>query len=234
MNTDTPLPAALQRVQELHREGHKQRDIAKILEAEGVPLLPGRSKKWNQPGVRAALQQLEAQAPAPPPPLPPTSPPPPPSIAAVPIPAEVDPSPPEPTPAPKPAPLPPHSLKVKILGPWTRTDSLLWDFLIHKVWEELGQKAAHTLPLQDGLNGLRAARGRSDRAHLWDALDRLAASRVKLEGQLDKQHLAISTPLLSAALTQKTLAFQFPDALIRLVKNPQQYTRLQALFGVKH
>lgn len=62
-----PPPPYLQRVRELRNAGTSERRIAARLEAEGVPLPPGR-KKWNQGVVRAVLQQLQA----PPAPLPPS------------------------------------------------------------------------------------------------------------------------------------------------------------------
>lgn len=123
----------------------------------------------------------------------------------------------------------PPTLTVKVHGPYTRTDSLLWDFLLHTVWSTLEKEADHTLPLERGLDALRAVKGRPDREHLWEALDRLVASRVKLEGTLDRHQLTISTPLLAAVLTENTVSFHFPPPLVKLVKNPQQYTRLQAL-----
>ena len=226
MDTNTPLPPALQRVQQLQKEGYSERQMAEILEAEGVPL-PPRRKEWNRGGVRAALQQLSARAPTP-------SPPPAPPIAAVPPPAEVEP-PPAASPS-EPSPKPPvtRRLKVKIQGPWIDTDSLLWEFLIHQVWDELTEKTDHTIPLQEALSGLRLSARRRDREHLWEALDRLASSRVKLEGRRDNQLLSISTPLISAVLTDKTLSFQFPVALIKLVKTPREYIRLKELFAATH
>ena len=125
----------------------------------------------------------------------------------------------------------PPTLTVTVHGPYTRTDSLLWDFLLHTVWSKLDTETDHTLPLERGLDALRAVKGRPDREHLWDALDRLAASRVKLEGTLDRHQLTITTPLLAAVLTEDTVSFHFPPPLVKLVKNPQQYTRLQALLG---
>ena len=229
METSTQLSPALQRVQELRAEGKSLRKMVDILQSEGVPLPPGRYKKWNHMGVQWCVHQL-TRSPAPDNPAPSS---PVPAIAAVPAPAEVDPppaaSPPEPPPKPR------HRLlKVKIQGPWIDTDSLLWDFLIHQVWSELTEKPEHTMPIQEALNGLRLTRRRRDREHLSEALDRLAASRVKLEGQLDNQLLSISTPLLSAALTAENLSFQFPMALIKLVRNPQQYIRLKELLAAKH
>ena len=123
---------------------------------------------------------------------------------------------------------------MKIPGPWIQSDSLLWEFLIHQVWDDLTEKTDHTIPLKEAVKGLRLTPRRRDREHLWEALERLAASRVKLEGQLNNELLSISTPLLSAALTEEALSFQFPTALIKLVRNPQQYIRLKELFAVKN
>ena len=220
-----PSPA-LQRVRELQEQGHNQRDIAQILESEGIPA-PGRSKTWNQSAVRLFLQRLDEPAPTP-------SPAPVPAPSAVPPPAEVDP-PPAASPS-EPSPKPPvtRRLKVKIQGPWIDTDSLLWEFLIHQVWDELTEKTDHTIPLQEALSGLRLSARRRDREHLWEAVDRLASSRVKLEGRRANQLLSISTPLISAVLTDKTLSFQFPAALIKLVKTPREYIRLKELFAATH
>ena len=190
-----------------------------ILQSEGVPLPPGRYKKWNHMGVQWCVQQL-TRSPAP-------------SIAAVPAPAEVDPPPAASPSEPSPQPRPTRRLKVKIQGPWIDTDSLLWEFLLHEVWDELTEKTDHTIPLKEALHGLRLTRRRRDRDNLGEALDRLAASRVKLEGQRNHQLLTISTPLLSAVLTEEHLSFQFPTTLIKLVRDPQQYIRLKELFAVK-
>ena len=113
-----PSPA-LQRVRELQEQGHNQRDIAQILESEGIPA-PGRSKTWNQSAVRLFLQRLDEPAPTPSPASGSPAP------SAVPPPAEVDP-PPAASPS-EPSPKPPvtRRLKVKIQGPWIDTDSLLW------------------------------------------------------------------------------------------------------------
>ena len=225
MTTETPLSPALERALELREERKSHRRIAEILEAEGRPLPPGRAKKWNHTAVGQLFQKFDAPAsPAPAP-------------SAVPAPAEGEPppaaSPAEPSPKPSPKPRR-RLLKVKIQGPWIDTDSLLWDFLIYQVWADLPEKTEHTMPIQEALNGLRLTRRRRDREHLWEALDRLAGSRVKLEGQLDNQLLSVSTPLLSAALTEENLSFQFPGALIKLVKNPQQYIRIKELLAAKH
>ena len=231
MDTSTQLRPALQRVQELRAEGKSLRKMLDILQNEAVPLPPGRHKKWNHMTVQWCVKQLDDPPFPTPPPALPTSPPP---SAAVPPPAEVDPPPSISPSKPPPPPRVTRRLKVKIQGPWIDTDSLLWEFLIHQVWDELTEKTDHTIPLPEALSGLRLSPRRRDREHLWEALDRLSRSSVKLEGQRDKQLLSISTPLISAVLTAETLSFQFPVALIKLVKTPREYIRLKELFGAKH
>lgn len=211
---ETDLSPTLQRVQELRAAGKSHRGIAALLAAEGVPLPPGRAKKWNHVAVRACLQQLEALT-APPAPAAP----------AVPAPAAGD---PPPTLARR------RPLKVKIEGPWIQSDSLLWEFLVHAVWDHLTEKTDHTIPIQEALKGLPLARGRRNREHLGEALDRLTATRFRLEDELGSQMLSIYIPLLAARLTEERLAFQFPTALIKMVKNPQQYIRLKELFGARN
>ena len=144
MKTDRLPSPALQRIRELQEQGHNQRDIAQILESEGIPA-PGRSKTWNQSAVRLFLQPLDAPAPAP-------SPAPDPASSAVPGPAEVDTMPQPIDPNTPPEAVPPHSLTVKILGPWTHADSLFWDYLFRSAWEKIDQKTDHTLPLEDAIN----------------------------------------------------------------------------------
>ena len=189
--------------------------MAEILQREGV-LRPPHSGKWNHMTVQWCVKQLKALAPAPPPA---------PSIAAVPTPPEV-----EPPPAPKRR----RPLKLKIEGPWIHTDSLLWEFLVQAVWDHLTEKTSHTMPIQEALNGLPLPRRRHDPEHLAEALDRLAASRVKLEDELGSERFLMSIPLLAVRLTETALSFQFPDTLIKMVKNPQEHLLLRQLFAVKH
>lgn len=208
MKTDILLSPTLQRIHELREEGKSLRRIADILAAEGVPLPPGRYKKWNQMGVRACLQELEARTG----PVPPADPP----------------------PAPAPQPPPTARLHVKIHGPWIATDYLLWEFLLQKVWADLLTKPEHTIPLKEAVRGLRLTPRRQDQEHLWEALDRLAASRVVWHGQLDEAQLAIVAPLISAWSLGANLSFAFPPALVKLLENPEQYVRLKELFGARN
>ena len=233
MKTDPSPAPALQRIRELQEQGHNQRDIAQILESEGIPA-PGRSKTWNQSAVRLLLQRLDAPAPAPSPPPAPPAPAVPAPAPAVPAPATAPPAPSTSAPAPPPQRRATRRFRIKIEGPWIHTDGLFWEFLIHKVWDQLTEKTDHILPLQEVLNGLSLSPRRRDLDHLWEALDRLAASRVKLEDQKGDERLCISAPLLSSILTQEDLSFQFPSTLIKMVKNAQQYIRLKELLTGKN
>ena len=217
----TDLSPTLRRVRELRAEGKSQRVMADILEAEGVPLPPGRAKKWNHVGVQACLQQLEEwEAPAHDP-TPPPSP--------VPPPAAPNGAPPPPPSPAKPSPT--AKMKLQIHGPWRRTDGLLWEFLLHKVWDDLDQKPAHALPIKDALPGLREAPPPHTRTQLCDALNRLARSVVFAVGSDGPLLLDVTTPLISTACTEDTLHFQFPDALLKLLTLPRQLTRLQELLA---
>lgn len=203
MRPDTRLAPYLQRVHELRAAGNSLRKIAALLQKEATPL-PPHSSKWNHMTVQWCLQQLEARAASPPPEDPP----------------------PSPTPASTTA-----TMKLQIHGPWLRTDGLLWEFLLHKVWDDLDQKPAHALPIKDALPGLRAAPPPHTRTQLCDALDRLARSVVFAVGSDGPQLLDVTTPLISTACTEDTLHFQFPDALLKLLTLPRQLTRLQELLA---
>ena len=82
--------------------------------------------------------------------------------------------------------------------------------------------------------GLRLTPHRQDQEHLWDALDRLAASRVVWHGQLDEARLSIVAPLISAWALGTSLSFAFSPALVKLLDNPEQYVRLKELFGARN
>lgn len=199
--------AALPRIRELKAEGRSLREIADQLQKEGVPP-PPRGRQWHHKAVDRILARAATRPEEVPPPV---------SSA----------------PTPPPSPHSPAQLKVQIHGPWIRTDGLLWEFLLHQVWDDLDQKPDHTLPIKEGVKGLRRAERRRDREHLCDALARLSRSGVVLDGADGPRLLTVTTPLISAACTEDILHFQFPTALLTLVKNPQQYVQLQELLAAK-
>lgn len=219
MNPPPELHPALQRIAVLRDAGHSLRAMADILEAEAVPPI-GRAKGWNHVRVQAALQQLEAweaeqaaKKPAPPPP------------------------PAAPAPQQPPARVGPadtsSKMDVTIQGAWLKHDGLLWEFLLHQVWDKLEAERAHTLPLREAVGGLRGRSQRRDRATLCAALDRLARSCVIIQGAGGGRLVNITTALISSATTEAALHFQFPDPLLKVVKIPQQYVQLQELLAAK-
>lgn len=197
--------APLDRIRALKAEGLSLRQIAEQLQQDGVPP-PGRSSRWHHNAVDRLLARAGAR------------------------PEEA----PTPPPSPTPQPSPTARLHVKIHGPWIATDSLLWEFLLQKVGADLLTQSEHTIPLTEAVRGLRLPPGRQDQEHLWDALDRLAASRVVWQGQLDDTRLSIVAPLLSAWLIDARLSFAFSPALVKLLKDPGQYGRLKELLGARN
>ena len=210
-------PLYLQRVKELRQANHSERQIANLLTAEAVPPPPRRTK-WNQGAVRLALQQLEESEAAPP----------------------RSPSRPRPPKQPAPSPLAssapasaPAKVAVHIHGPWIKQDGVLWEFLLHRVWDDLEKDRSHTLPLKDALPGLRPPSGPRDRAALCAALDRLARSCVVIDGESGPLRVNLTCALIAAATSENVVNYQFPEPLLRLVKLPQQYVQLQELLAAK-
>ena len=62
----------------------------------------------------------------------------------------------------------------------------------------------------------------------------MAASCIKVEDELGSERLVMALPLLAAILTETAVSFQFPDTLIKMVKNPQEHLLLRQLFAVKN
>ena len=201
--------APLDRIRALKAEGLSLRQIAAQLHQDGVPP-PGRSSRWHHNAVDRLLARAGAR------------------------PEEASASPPAAPAAPTPQPAPPAHLHVKIQGPWRAADTILWEFLLHQVWPALLEESEHTIPLVEALRGLRLTPARQDQEHLWDALDRLAASRVLWEARHESGRLAIVAPLLSAWASDTSLAFAVPPALLKLLHNPEQYAHLKALLGARN
>jgi len=124
-------------------------------------------------------------------------------------------------------------MEVQIHGPWIKHDGVLWEFLLHRVWDDLGTARAHTLPLKDALPGLRPPSGPRDRAALCAALDRLARSCVVIDGESGPLRVNLTAALIAAATSETVVHYQFPAPLLRLVKLPQQYVQLQELLAAK-
>ena len=55
------------------------------------------------------------------------------------------PSPDDPATIPIPLPI----IIVSVEGPYTEQDRKLWTFLLHAVWDELGEKVIHEIPIRE-------------------------------------------------------------------------------------
>ena len=205
MPTEKNVAATIKRAGELRAAHLPLRKIAELLEKEGYPPAGNRSK-WHHAGVRWCLDRLPDQQPPPP-----ATPPPPPEEAGKP------------------------SLKIEVHGPYTRTDRLLWAFLLESAEPELGQQDIHTLPLPVVLAALKTANASPTRRHLWEALQRLTASRISWDGKVAPRHSSVSTPLLSAHLNREddVLLFHFCPFLLQLLRNNKENARLQLLLDSK-
>ena len=132
-------------------------------------------------------------------------------------------------------PPPPPSLKIEVYGPYTRTDRRLWTFLLQTAAQELGKQAIHTLPLPTVLAALKTAHASPTRRHLWEAVQRLTASRIIWDGKVAPRHSSVATPLLSAHLNREddVLLFHFCPFLLQLLRNNKENARLQLLLDSK-
>jgi hypothetical protein len=133
-----------------------------------------------------------------------------------------------------PVPLP--VLIVKIEGPYTEQDRKLWVFLLHAVWNELGEKPIHELPIAKINQVFREFGGRHDVTWIWESARRLSrtiAEWVETFGddRYDKGVSALFAAILSKdAKTQGILRFSFPAPLIPILKQPYRFARLRVHF----
>jgi hypothetical protein len=137
-------------------------------------------------------------------------------------------------PATIPVPLP--VIIVKIEGPYTEQDRKLWVFLLHAVWDELGEKPIHELPVSKINQVFRKSGGRHDVTWIWESARRLSrtiAEWVETFGddRYDKGVSALFAAILSKdARTQGILRFSFPAPLIPILKEPYRFARLRVHF----
>ena len=137
-------------------------------------------------------------------------------------------------PATVPVPLP--VLIVKIEGPYTEQDRKLWVFLLHAVWDELGEKPIHELPVSKINQVFRKYGGRHDVSWIWESARRLSRTIAEWietfgDDRYDKGVSALFAAILSKdARTQGILRFSFPAPLIPILKEPYRFARLRVHF----
>jgi hypothetical protein len=124
---------------------------------------------------------------------------------------------------------------VKVEGPYTERDRKLWTFLLHAVWDELGEKPIHTLPVTKVNQVFRACGGEHDSNWIWDSAERLTRTIVQwIRTEGDTRYKGIAS-LFQAEITEDAkengkLRFAFPALLIPIIKDPRRFARLRVHF----
>ena len=130
---------------------------------------------------------------------------------------------------------PQPSLKIEIHGPYTAPDLSLWTFLLNQIGDELIAGKEYTLPLPAVFHALEVGKGSPTRRHLWEAMQRLASTRIFWDGRLGQRRNSIATQLLSGRVIddENTLVFDYTPDLVKLLRNRHQRARLQLLLESK-
>jgi hypothetical protein len=125
---------------------------------------------------------------------------------------------------------------VKVEGPYTERDRKLWTFLLHAVWDELGEKPIHELPVAKVNQIFRELGGEHDSKWIWESSKRLARTVVEWEHtEGDTRYNGVSA-LFGAVVTEEEarasgiLRFNFPPLLIPIIKEPGRFARLRTHF----
>ena len=70
---------------------------------------------------------------------------------------------------------------VGVNGPYTERDRKLWLFLLHAVWDELGEKIIHELPIKEINNIFRQFGGRHHTDWIWESAERLTTTIIEMD-----------------------------------------------------
>jgi hypothetical protein len=133
-------------------------------------------------------------------------------------------------------PVPLQTSIVDVRGPYTERDRKLWVFLLHAVFDELGETPMHSLSVREINAVFRELGGDHNTKWLWESAKRLAETvaewRTVCElGDERFEELGIGS-LLFANLSKKSrgtgrLTFGFPPNLIPIIKEPMRFARLR-------
>ncbi len=135
-------------------------------------------------------------------------------------------------------PVPLQTVIVKVDGPYTERDRKLWVFLLHAVFDELGEKPIHSLKIRDINAVFRKLGGDHGTNWLWESAKRLAKTTVEWEYTLGDERVMGVDNLFGAQVHKKardtgTLNFAFPQLLIPIIKDPSRFARLRVHFLLK-
>lgn len=135
-------------------------------------------------------------------------------------------------------PVPLQTVIVKVEGPYTERDRKLWVFLLHAVFDELGQKPIHSLSVREINAVFRKLGGDHGTNWLWESAKRLAKTTVEWEYTLGDERVMGVDNLFGAQVHKKArdagvLHFAFPQLLIPIIKDPSRFARLRVHFLLK-
>ncbi|BBL77364.1 replication initiation protein [Methylomagnum ishizawai] len=125
---------------------------------------------------------------------------------------------------------------MSIDGPYTERDRKLYAFLVHAVWDELGEKRIHELPVWRINKVFRELGGHDSPNWIWDSAMNLAQTSIKWKQIEGEDRLVGFAHLLSYAATHEearadgVLRFEFPAGLIPVLKEPRRFARLRIHF----
>jgi hypothetical protein len=142
-------------------------------------------------------------------------------------------SPSENDPATVPVPLP--VIIVKVEGRYTERDRKLWTFLLCALWNELGEKPIHELPVSKINQVFRELGGDHNTTWIWESAGRLTRTIIEwIRTEGDVRYKGISS-LFSAEISDEAkkegvLRFAFPPLLIPILKDPRRFARLRVHF----
>lgn len=124
----------------------------------------------------------------------------------------------------------------KVTGPYTAKDRKLWPVLLHNAWqndESLSQE--HHIPISRIVH-LFSEHGCDNSARwIWESARRLSKTHIEwVNIEHNKKKAVGFSVLLSSAVIEKneindlfTLSYTIPEPLCRLLKDPEQYGRIQ-------
>lgn len=135
-------------------------------------------------------------------------------------------------------PVPLQTVIVDVQGPYTERDRKLWVFLLHAVFDELGDTPMHELSVREINEVFRRLGGDHNTRWLWESVKRLARTTVEWQtlgdDRFEVEEEGIAT-LLFASLSKNArstgrLRFGFPPNLIPIIQAPRRFARLRLHF----
>jgi hypothetical protein len=139
-------------------------------------------------------------------------------------------------PATVPVPLP--VVIVSVQGPYTERDRKLWAFLLHAVWDELGEVSIHEMRVADINRVFRQLGGDHNSDWIWESATRLAQTVVQwhyTEGDARYDGIAalFAAEIGRTGRREGVLRFNFPPLLVPILKDPRRFARLRTHFLIE-